>query len=192
MLHKAKNYLSILLLLFPFALHAAPLQLGAGVYFESSPVVSGFDLCIWGLKAEARFNALSDCLSIETPVALGFDEDLVELSLRPALMLSLPFGSSMRIDAGIGTQMKVTLHTDGTWSVNNLNYYTTGSAFSHMSLDYRAGVMFWLRDDMSVRFSLRVPTEGTFSDPGWNPDWDRAEVSASLLVDVRSLTPTQG
>ena len=77
----------ILTCLIPGFARTAGFQTGAGVYFESSPVVNGFDLCIWGLKLDMRFNALNGLFVFETPVALGFDEDIVELSLEPGMML---------------------------------------------------------------------------------------------------------
>lgn len=159
------------------------MQLGSGVYFESSAMVEGFDLCIWGLKLDMRFNTLNGWFAFETPTALGFDEDIVELSLEPSAMLSIPFGSQLRLDGGIGTRMKVTLHTDGTWTVNGAGYESTGSAFKLMKPDYRIGMMFDL-DALSVRFSSRIPTEGTFMKPDFSPDWDETEIGASILVDI--------
>lgn len=176
-------FILILVCLAPGFARAAGFQTGAGVYFESSPMVDGFDLCIWRLKLDMRFNALNGWFAFETPVALGFDEDIVELSLEPGAMLSIPFGSQLRLDGGIGTRMKVTLCTDGTWTVNGAGYESTGSAFKLMKPDYRIGMMFDL-DALSVRFSSRIPTEGTFMEPDFSPDWDEAEIGASILVDI--------
>lgn len=173
----------ILTCLAPVFARTAGFQTGAGVYFESSPVVDGFDLCIWGLKLDMRFNALNGWFAFETPLALGFDEDIVELSLEPGAMLSIPFGSQLRLDGGIGTRMKVTLNTDGTWTVNNAGYESTGNAFKLMKPDYRFGMMFDF-DALSVRFSSRIPTEGTFMEHDFSPDWDEAEIGASILVDI--------
>ena len=173
----------LLTCLIPGFSKSAGFQTGAGVYFESSPVVDGFDLCIWGLKLDMRFNALNGWFAFETPVALGFDEDIVELSLEPGAMLSIPFGSQLGLDGGIGTRMKVTLNTDGTWTVNGAGYETTGSAFKLMKPDYRIGMMFDF-DALSIRFSSRIPTEGTFIEPDFSPDWDEAEIGASILVDI--------
>lgn len=173
----------ILTCLIPGFARTAGFQTGAGVYFESSPVVNGFDLCIWGLKLDMRFNALNGLFVFETPMALGFDEDIVELSLEPGMMLSIPFGSQLRFDGGIGTRMKVTLNTDGTWTVNGAGYESTGRAFKRMKPDYRFGMMFDF-DALSIRFSSRIPTKGTFMEPDFSPDWDEAEIGASILVDI--------
>lgn len=175
-----------LILIFLFssmAVHAAGLQVGPGVYFESSPVVEGFDLCIWGLRFDTRFNTLDGWISVEAPLALGFDEDLVELSVAPGALFSIPVGRQMRIDAGMGTRMKVSLYTDGSWTVNNEDYRNTGEALKLMKPDYRIGMMFDL-ESFAVRFATRIPTKGTLVDLDLSPEWDEAEVNMSILVGV--------
>lgn len=170
-------------ILAPLAAAVPGLQAGTGVYFESSSDVEGFDLCIWGLKLDARFNVLNGWLSFETPFAFGFDEDIVELSIGPGALMSVPVGSRLRLDAGLGTRMKLTLHTDGTWMVNGTTYDLTGAAFKTMRPDLRAGIIFDI-GSISMRLSLRIPTAGTFADLDFDPDWDEAEVGAVMLVDV--------
>lgn len=178
------KFLMLMMFMLPcMMIQAAGLQMGTGIYFESSSVVEGFDLCIWGLRLDTRFNTLYDCFSIETPVALGFDEDLVELSIAPGALLSIPIGRQMRIDAGIGTRMKVSLYTDGTWTVNGEDYRNTGAALKLMKPDYRGGMMFDL-ESFAVRFALRVPTKGTILDIDLTPEWDETEIDMSILVDL--------
>ena len=174
---------ALLLLGLMVPVSASSFQLGTGVFFESSGNVDGFDLCIWGLQLEPRINAFNEWLAIEVPLAMGFDEDIVEFSLRPGMLLSIPLGNTVRFDAGLGTDMQITLRTDGTWEVNDAPYTLTGEAFERMTLDYRAGVMFEM-DDFAVEVSARIPTNGTFTDMDMDPDWDEGEVGTSILVDI--------
>lgn len=162
---------------------ASSLQAGSGVYFESSNTVGGFDLCIWGLRFDLRFNALEDWLAFETPLSLGFDEDVVEFSVAPGVLFAIPVDNRMRLDLGVGTRMKVSLFTDGTWLVNGEQYGLTGGAVKSMKPDYRTGIVFDF-EKVAVRTSVRVPTEGTFDDLSFTPDWDEAKVGLSILISV--------
>ena len=162
---------------------ASGLQAGSGVYFESSSTMDGFDLCIWGLRFDLRFNGLEDWLVFETPLSLGFDEDVVDFSIAPGVLFSIPLDNRMRLDLGVGTRMKVSLFTDGTWLVNGEQYGLTGGAVKSMKPDYRAGIMFDFAK-IAVRTSVRVPTEGSFKGLSFTPDWDEAEVGMSILVSI--------
>ena len=180
----ARRLAAILVLLASAALaSASSFQFGTGAYFESSGDVEGFDLCIWGLMLEPRISSFGGWFAFEAPLTMGFDEDLVEFAVRPAMLLSIPLADSIRIDAGLGTEMQISLHTDNTWEVNDGPYVLTGEAFGRMTLDYRIGFMLDF-GDVAMRIATRLPTSGTFTDIDMTPDWDEGEVGASLLVDI--------
>ena len=178
--------LSVILLLaaaFTLGLSAAPLiQLGGYASYNNDILTVDDDEDIsfssFTIGPEARVNLLM--FSLDVPATVGFtSKGDFTASLMPSINLSASATSLIDLAVGIGIQMDVT-KKDGDWYINGhdtdefSNNILGLTPFYRLALTFNAGTI-------SIGAALTMESSGTFDSMDWEPDWDQARGSVSVL-----------
>lgn len=129
--------------------------------------------------AEVRINPVS-FISIAAPVTFGMGTGM-EINTTPSVNFNLPMSWLLDIAVGVGMNLSFT-QSGNEWLINGEGMSSAVDVLLNSQLLYRAAITVNLAV-FSVGISAMVPTEDTFSNFSFTPDWESTKVSVSALLN---------